>query len=66
MPIKLRLTILLLSAGSAYSIDLRYWIEPCTRPETSCQKADVQLAEWSLQAWQAASSTLDQSPFRFL
>ena len=56
MPIKLRLTTLLLVAGSAYGIDLRYWIEPCTRPETACQKADVQLAEWALQAWQSASA----------
>ena len=55
MPCKLRLAILLLSACSAYGIDLRYWIEPCTRPETACQKADVQLAEWAMQAWQTAS-----------
>ena len=55
MPIKSWLMILLLSACSAYGIDLRYWIEPCTRPETGCQKADVQLAEWAFQAWQAAS-----------
>jgi hypothetical protein len=55
MPITLRLTILLLSACSAYGIDLRYWIEPCTRPETGCQKTDTQLAEWALQAWQASS-----------
>jgi len=55
MPIKLGLTIFLLSAFSAYGIDLRYWVEPCTRPETGCQKSDVQLAEWALQAWQAAS-----------
>ena len=56
MPMTLRLTVLLLSASSAYGIDLRYWIEPCTRPETSCQKADVQLAEWAMQAWQSASN----------
>ncbi|HSP69496.1 MAG TPA: hypothetical protein VLN48_17355 [Bryobacteraceae bacterium] len=55
MPITLRLTTLLLAASSAYGIDLRYWIEPCTRPETACRKADLQLAEWSLDAWQAAS-----------
>src|ERR1041385_6002385 len=55
MPIKSWLMLLMLSACSAYGIDLRYWIEPCTRPETACQKADVQLAEWALQAWQAAS-----------
>jgi hypothetical protein len=55
MPMKIGLTILLLSAGSAHGLDLRYWIEPCTRPETACQKADVELAEWALQAWQAAA-----------
>jgi len=55
MPMKTSLTILLLSACSAFGIDLRYWIEPCTRSETSCRKADVQLAEWALEAWQAAS-----------
>ncbi len=55
MPIKPCLTILLLSACSAYGIDLRYWVEPCTRPETACQKTDVQLAEWAIAAWQAAS-----------
>jgi predicted Zn-dependent protease len=51
----MRLVILLIAACSAYGADLRYWIEPCTRPETSCQKTDVQLAEWALAAWQAAS-----------
>ena len=55
MPIKPWLTILLLSACAAYGTDLRYWVEPCTRPETGCQKADVQLAEWALEAWQAAA-----------
>ena len=55
MPLKLSLTILALSACSAWGMDLRYWIEPCTRPETACQKADVQLAEWAVKAWQTAS-----------
>jgi len=55
MPMIVRLTVLALAACSAYGIDLRYWIEPCTRPETGCQKADVQLAEWAFAAWQAAS-----------
>ena len=56
MRMKLTVAIPLLAACSAYGIDLRYWIEPCTRPETACQKADVQLAEWALRAWQAASN----------
>ena len=55
MPINFGLIVLLLSACSAYGIDLRYWIEPCTRAETACQKSDVQLAEWAVQAWQMAS-----------
>ena len=55
MPMKLWLTTVLLSACSVYGTDLRYWIEPCTRAETTCQKSDVQLAEWALQAWQASS-----------
>ena len=55
MPMKRTLAFLFLSACSAYGVDLRYWIEPCTRPETGCLPADVQLAEWALQAWQAAS-----------
>ena len=50
-----RIALLLGTACSLFGIDLRYWIEPCTRPETGCQKADFQLAEWALQAWQAAS-----------
>ncbi len=43
---------LLLSARAA---DLRYWIEPCTRPETGCAAGDVDLARWALEAWQDAS-----------
>jgi predicted Zn-dependent protease len=52
----MKLTMLLLVACSAYGVDLRYWIEPCTRPETGCQKTDTQLADWALQAWQAVSN----------
>jgi predicted Zn-dependent protease len=35
--------------------DLRYWVEPCTRPETTCKADDPQLAQWALEAWQKAS-----------
>ena len=51
----MKLAILFLATCSAYGIDLRYWIEPCTRPETGCQKTDVQLAEWAMEAWQASA-----------
>ena len=49
------LLIVLAAAGSASALNLRYWIEPCTKPETHCLKDDPQLAEWALKAWQAAS-----------
>ena len=43
------------TAAVLHAADLRYWIEPCTRPETTCKADDPQLAEWALQAWQKAS-----------
>jgi|SRR5579862_5233324 len=49
------ITLLVLAACSVYGVDLRYWIEPCTRPESACLKGDTQLAEWALQAWQTAA-----------
>jgi predicted Zn-dependent protease len=55
MSLKLSITVLFLSACSAFGVDLRYWVEPCTWADTGCQKADVQLAEWAIAAWQAAS-----------
>lgn len=36
--------------------DLRYWVEPCTRPETACRPDDPQLARWALEAWQRVSA----------
>jgi hypothetical protein len=33
-----------------------YWIAPCTDPETSCVKADPQLARWAFDSWEAASN----------
>src|SRR5438105_3470595 len=34
---------------------LRYWVEPCTDAESSCRAGDVELAQWAVEAWQAAS-----------
>ena len=33
----------------------QYWIEPCNRPETGCQRGDPELAQWALEAWQSAA-----------
>jgi len=55
MPVTLRFAFLFVLATCAWGIDLRYWIESCTRADTACQPNDVQLAEWALQAWQGVS-----------
>jgi len=48
------LAILFLAAQSP-AATLRYWVEPCTKPDTGCHGGDAQLAEWALQAWQEAT-----------
>lgn len=40
----------------AHGATLRYWIDPCPRnSHLDCQPADPELAQWALEAWQAAS-----------
>ena len=41
---------------TARAADLPYWIEPCTHPETGCVQSDIDLARWSLEAWEKASA----------
>ncbi len=52
-----RVTIaILLTIFTAHAATLRYWISPCPeKEETGCQANDVALAQWALEAWQAAS-----------
>src|SRR5512133_534708 len=40
---------------AANPVTIRYWVEPCTAAESGCHKDDPQLADWAMQAWQAAS-----------
>ena len=51
------LIVLLFSSGMlAHTATLRYWIEPCpAKEESDCQAGDPELAQWALEAWQAAS-----------
>jgi hypothetical protein len=49
------LVALLALAWAAPAADVRYWVEPCTRPETGCRAADPDLAQWAMEAWQGAS-----------
>jgi hypothetical protein len=46
-----------LAAGlPAPAASLQYWIEPCApKSDSGCQSGDPDLAQWALEAWQAAS-----------
>ena len=50
------LLALLCFAAAASAADLRYWVEPCTRPETKCAEQDPLMAEWAFQDWARASN----------
>ncbi len=51
----MRLLLLLIVAATAPAIDLKFWIEPCTRPETKCMAYDPQMAEWALRDWERSA-----------
>jgi hypothetical protein len=46
---------LLLLAATLQAATLRYWVQPCTRPESGCKADDPELAQWAMEAWQSAS-----------
>src|ERR1017187_1690351 len=50
--------VLLAIAGvcAAHAAGLKYWVEPCARPaEMGCKSGDPDLAQWAMEAWEAAS-----------
>ena len=50
------LLLALAAACAAHAAGLKYWVEPCERPaEMGCKSADPDLAQWAMEAWQAAS-----------
>jgi hypothetical protein len=50
-----RILFVLLIAAAAPAANLRYWVEPCTAAEKVCHADDPELAQWAMEAWQAAS-----------
>ncbi len=51
------LAILLTLATASQAAGLKYWVEPCTNPaESGCKSGDPDLAQWAMEAWQAASA----------
>jgi len=51
----MRLLAVLLVATALPGATLRYWVEPCSHPESGCKTDDPELAQWAMEAWQAAS-----------
>jgi hypothetical protein len=45
----------LLLSTALHGATLRYWVEPCSHPEAGCKADDPELAEWAMEAWQAAA-----------
>ena len=48
--------VLLVLTCAARATTFHYWVEPCTDRETGCHADDPELAQWALEAWQAATS----------
>ena len=51
----MRLLTLVLLCASMQSATLKYWVEPCSHPESGCKRDDPELAQWAMEAWQEAS-----------
>ena len=51
----MRVFALLLIASAAHAAAFRYWVQPCAKPESGCHRDDPELAQWAVEAWQAAS-----------
>jgi hypothetical protein len=50
-----KLAICAIFAAGLPAATLRYWVEPCANPESGCHAGDPDLAQWAMEAWQAAS-----------
>jgi hypothetical protein len=52
----MKAALVLLLAGALHGTTLRYWVEPCSHPESGCRTGDPDLAAWALEAWQTAAA----------
>ena len=51
----MKLLPLLLFCTALQGATLRYWVEPCTHPDSGCKRDDPELAQWAMEAWEKAS-----------
>lgn len=52
------LPLLLLAGGTLGAETYSYWVQPCSDEmarRSACEAADVELAQWALEAWQSAA-----------
>ena len=47
--------ILALMAISSDAATLKFWVEACVEQESGCKTGDPELAQWAMEAWQAAA-----------
>jgi hypothetical protein len=52
----MKFVLLFLLATALQAATLRYWVQPCIHPESGCKADDPELAQWAMEAWQAASN----------
>ena len=52
----MKLAMFLALCAAAPAATLRYWVEHCSNPQTGCRADDPELAQWAMEAWQAASA----------
>jgi len=52
----MKLAACILFSIALHAASLRYWVEPCEHPQSDgCHASDPDLAQWAMEAWQAAS-----------
>jgi hypothetical protein len=51
----MKIFLIALACYGAQAATLRYWVEPCSQPESGCHASDPELAQWAIEAWQTAS-----------
>lgn len=52
----MKLLAAMLCCSVAQGAALRYWVEPCAPAESGCHAGDPELAQWAMEAWQAAAA----------
>ena len=51
----LRILAVVLLCGLGQAATLKYWVEACARSDSGCRASDPELAQWAMDAWQAAA-----------